>query len=159
MEKIKVLFVCLGNICRSPLIEGVFAAELEKVGLQHAFIIDSAGTHGYHTGSLPDTRSRKVAKQHGIELTHRARQLQSSDLDAFHYIFLMDESNLEHARRLGRANFHLARTFDPLAEGSTEVPDPYYGNEQDFENVYQMVKRISRVLTDNYRETGSLTGY
>jgi protein-tyrosine phosphatase len=146
---INVLFVCLGNICRSPLAEGTFRDLIEKKGLSAKIACDSAGTHGYHIGSLPDRRSRRVAADYGIPLTHQARKLSSDDFANFDYIIAMDESNLEYIqtqsyRSTGfypeEGRVFLYRDFDEQAD-SPHVPDPYYDDITAFENVYQIVLR------------------
>jgi protein-tyrosine phosphatase len=147
---IKVLFVCLGNICRSPIAEGVFNELIQQKGLQTQISCDSAGTAAYHTGSLPDKRMRSVALANGIKLTHQARQLSYHDFIDFDYIIAMDEANLDHIRlEWRRANgnnvstdqLYLYRTFDPERGNSLQVPDPYYDGMQAFENVYKIVLR------------------
>ncbi|AEI50868.1 low molecular weight protein-tyrosine-phosphatase [Runella slithyformis] len=146
---INVLFVCLGNICRSPLAEGVFRELVAQQGLTDTISCDSAGTHGYHIGALPDRRARRVAADYGIQLTHCARKLSSDDFANFDYIVAMDESNLEHIqtqsyRSTGfypeEGRIFRFRDFDDEADG-TDVPDPYYEDMAAFENVYQIVSR------------------
>ncbi|HUN24059.1 MAG TPA: low molecular weight protein-tyrosine-phosphatase [Anaerolineales bacterium] len=145
----KILFVCLGNICRSPMAEGIFADLVKKAGLSHQFEIDSAGTGDWHLGELADIRSRNVAQAHEIALTHRSRLMQSSDFDHFDLILAMDEQNVFNLNRLAssaeqRAKIRLLRDFDPQGRG--EVPDPYYGGIEGFERMYQMLLRCSRQL-------------
>lgn len=149
-----VLFVCLGNICRSPLAEGVFRHLVAERGLAEEFDIDSAGTGGWHVGEPADPRSRQVAQAHGIELTCRARRLEADDLERFEWILAMDRENLGAIRRLSgdaeaaAARLHLLREFDPEAGTDLEVPDPYYGGEDGFETVYAMVRRACEGLLD-----------
>lgn len=149
-----VLFVCLGNICRSPLAEGVFRSLVSNQELDEAFSIDSAGTGGWHVGSPPDPRSVQVAAEHGIELTGTARQLQEEDLDRFDVVLAMDRENLRNLERMAatgaHARIHLLREFDPEGEGD-EVPDPYYGGPGGFETVYQMVHRSCAALLEELR--------
>lgn len=153
----KVLFVCLGNICRSPMAEGVFRHMVENEGLNDKITIDSAGTSRYHTGSLPDARMRQVAQQHGIELTHKARQLSFGDFYDFHYIVAMDSNNYEDilsekpVNDDHRAKIVMMRSYDPAAE-SIDVPDPYYGGPEGFENVYQMLHRSCHNLLQEVKE-------
>ncbi len=146
---INVLFVCLGNICRSPLAEGVFRDLIAQKGLSDKITCDSAGTHGYHIGALPDRRARRVAADYGTQLTHNARKLASDDFANFDYIVAMDESNLEHIqthsyRSTGfypeEGRVFLYRDFDQQADENA-VPDPYYEDMAAFENVYQIVAR------------------
>lgn len=140
---IRVLFVCLGNICRSPLAEGVFVELLKERGLAHLFEVDSAGTASYHIGNLADARSRKVALEQGFELTHRARAFTSNDFSAFDYIVVMDKNNeydVNKKRPTGNTTpVVLMRGYD--TKPGTEVPDPYYGDYSDFEEVYEILKR------------------
>jgi protein-tyrosine phosphatase len=147
---ISVLFVCLGNICRSPIAEGVFNELLHQKGLQDRIQCDSAGTAAYHTGSLPDKRMRKVALDNGIKLTHQARQLTYKDFSQFDYIMAMDEANYDNIKRESRHidninklgdQIFLFRTFDPERGDSMQVPDPYYDGMEAFENVYEIVRR------------------
>jgi protein-tyrosine phosphatase len=160
-EKLKVLFVCLGNICRSPLAEGVFRHYVRQAGLEAAFMIDSAGTASYHVGDAPDQRTAAVALARGIELSSAARQITAADLDAFDYILAMDRENLANVQKLLRggqphAEIRLLRSFDPEANGEHDVPDPYYGGQRGFENVQDMVERACRELLRHIRAQHSL---
>ena len=146
--KIKILFVCMGNICRSPLAEGVFQAMLETQNLSQKFIIDSAGTSNYHVGDLADQRAVSVAKQRGVNLTHRARQFVANDFEEFDYILVMDHLNYDAVLNLGFLPHHpekvfLFRSFDIDAQGEDNVPDPYCGGEEDFGEVIDIVSRAS----------------
>ena len=158
---IRVLFVCLGNICRSPLAEGVFAHQIREAGLQAKFEIDSAGTANYHVGDPPDRRTCAVASARGIELTSRGRQIKRTDLQDFDYIIAMDSDNLADIKRLAskeqpRAELHLLREFDPLANGDLDVPDPYYGGKQGFEHVHDIVERSCASLIEHISEKHNL---
>ncbi|GAB3648231.1 low molecular weight protein-tyrosine-phosphatase [Echinicola sediminis] len=141
---IKVLFVCLGNICRSPLAEAIFNHQIKELGLENKFQSDSCGTSDYHIGELPDERSIKCAEQHGVHISHRGRQLCHTDIRDFDFIIAMDKSNRTNIHKLMEAynqqheQIHLMRDFqnNPDAE---EVPDPYYGGEEGFEKVYQIL--------------------
>lgn len=160
-DKLNVLFVCLGNICRSPLAEGVFQHMVRQAGLAHRFHIDSAGTSGYHAGDPPDTRTSSVALARGIELTSRSRQLVAEDLQRFDYLIVMDEDNRAGVERLARkqaprAKVHLLREFDEKANGDLNVPDPYYGGPRGFENVHDIVERSCHVLLDHIRNAHGL---
>ncbi|WP_025764350.1 low molecular weight protein-tyrosine-phosphatase [Dyadobacter tibetensis] len=149
---IRILFVCLGNICRSPITEGVFNALVQEKGLKGQFHCDSAGTGAYHIGCLPDSRMRAVAKRHGLALIHRARQLQQSDFQDFDYILAMDEANYRHIARqcfqqtgsiISENKLFLYRQFDPQRGESQNVPDPYYEDDDAFEEVYQIAYRCA----------------
>jgi protein-tyrosine phosphatase len=148
----RVLFVCLGNICRSPLAEGVFRSLVHARGLDHHYRIGSAGTGGWHAGERPDARSIAVALRNGVRLTSRARQVRAADLDDFDYLIAMDRQNLSELTDLARAHegsaaIHLLREFDS-DPGDRQVPDPYYGGEDGFDRVYAMVLRACTGLLD-----------
>ena len=143
----KLLFVCLGNICRSPAAEGVFLHLLEARGLSHQFLVDSAGTGGWHVGNPADRRMRAAAERRGIHLPSRARQIELADFSNFDRILTMDEDNLRAVRSL--AGELGARSDLALVEPMTshcrrfsdkEVPDPYYGGEQGFEHVLDLLE-------------------
>ena len=145
-EKISCLFVCLGNICRSPMAEGVFTALVSKHGLAGHFTLDSAGTGGWHAGEAPDPRSIRTAQNHGVDISHqRSRVLVPHDLERFDYIFAMDQSN--HANILKRnpeAPTDVVHMFLSLTAGAdAQVPDPYYDRDDGFEQVWGMVSEAS----------------
>jgi len=151
VDKTRVLFLCLGNICRSPLAEGLFAKLAVESGVAQHFEVDSAGTGAsYHLGEPADARSQRVAQQHGFTLQHRARQLVVADFEQFDYILCMDRKNFHHAQRLSeqvrnaRAQCMLMRTYDPKGPG--DVPDPFHGEQRDFEQVYEMLARSCQGL-------------
>lgn len=155
-EKIGVLFVCLGNICRSPLAEGVFRSIVSAEGMEHRFEIDSAGTSDYHIGSSPDARTIEEAQQRGLVLEHAARQITVEDLERFDYVIAMDASNLGNVERLarkqrGRAEVHLLRSFDAESGDDLEVPDPYFGGPEGFAQVHDLVERASHGLLSHIR--------
>ena len=139
----RVLFVCLGNICRSPLAEAIFQKKINDQQLNHLFTCDSCGTGNYHIGEQPDPRTIAVAQKHQVPINHRCRQLQSSDFQTFDRILAMDESNRRNIVWKGgdssKEKVWLMRNFDP--NGGEEVPDPYHGGEKDFEEVYQILDR------------------
>ena len=145
-QDVSVLFVCLGNICRSPLGEGVLAHRLEEADLSDRVHVDSAGTGTWHQGEPPDPRSTDVAMRHGISLRGRARRVRAEDFNEFDYIFAMDRSNLRDLRHLesqadGGALLSLFREFDPHPDGDLDVPDPYYGGADGFDLMFEMIDR------------------
>lgn len=144
-SKINVLFICLGNICRSPAAEGAFRSLVEKKGMSDLFHIDSCGTSNYHIGSLPDHRTRKVAQSRGINLSHKARELRNEDFDFFDFLLTMDNSNLKNVMsRCPESQLSKIRPFSSFfSELSPEVPDPYYGDIKDFELVQDLVEKCS----------------
>jgi len=148
--KTHILFVCLGNICRSPTAQGVFEQIVKQQQLDHLMNIDSAGTHAYHIGKQPDPRSQAAAKKRGVNLsTQRARKAEAMDFERFDYILAMDRSNYENLQKLAdetqQQKLHL---FMQFSEQWTvdEVPDPYYGGSQGFERVLDMVEDASNGL-------------
>lgn len=147
--------MCLGNICRSPLAEGVFRELVQQAGLQDRFLIDSAGTSGYHTGEGPDPRTSEVAARRGIILEHASRRLRAADLERFDFILAMDRENLGRIETLaagdGRCEIGLLRAYDESAEPGGEVPDPYYSGASGFEDVHDMVERACRGLLFHIR--------
>lgn len=150
-----VLFVCLGNICRSPLAKGIFQHQIRARRVEHLFRVDSCGTGGWHAGSGADPRTVQVAAAHGIEFPHIARQLDvASDL-AFDYLLAMDEDNLASLLHAGLPpdRVFLMRSFDPSLHGQPphrmNVPDPYYGGPDGFERVYQMLWSASEGLIEH----------
>ena len=151
---IKVLFVCMGNICRSPMAEGVFRQMLESAGLAEQVHVDSAGTHSYHIGAPPDTRSQATALRRGVNLQYlRARQVTEDDLVEFDYVLAMDRDNFAHLRLLC-PNPELQRRIQLFLDFAPdlpdrEVPDPYYGGSGGFERVMDLVEEAARgLLTD-----------
>ncbi|MEM1042599.1 MAG: low molecular weight protein-tyrosine-phosphatase [Bacteroidota bacterium] len=156
-DPVRVLFVCLGNICRSPLAEGYFRHLVQDEGLADRFEIDSAGTGPWHAGDPPDARMRSTARRRGISLEDlRGRQLERRDLQSFDHVFVMDKSNLHDTLALDPSGDHgtrvrLFREFDP-EPGDYQVPDPYTGGQAGFERVYDIVERTSRALLDRFRE-------
>lgn len=136
---IRVLFVCSGNICRSPMAEGIFRRMLRERGLEAEFEVDSAGTGAWHVGEEADPRAKEVLQRHGADFPHIARQLQRED-DGYDYLFAMDKSHLEHLYRMFPQSRHKIR----LLLGNGEVPDPYYGGLEGFEEVYQMLEGALR---------------
>ena len=150
-EKTSVLFVCMGNICRSPTAEGVFRHFVNEAGLSDRIVADSAGTHAYHVGEPPDRRACAAAERRGISLAKiRARRVSDRDFEEFDYIIAMDEDNqqrlLEQAPDEHRSKVKLFLSFASVSE--TEVPDPYYGGAAGFERVLDLVEEASRGLLE-----------
>ena len=148
-EKVSVLFVCMGNICRSPTAEGVFRYHVAEAGLDEVFEIDSAGTHAYHVGEPPDRRAQEAAARRGFSLAEiRARRVGPEDFERFEYIIAMDADNLVMLREQADAAFReKIRLFLEFGSGpETEVPDPYYGGATGFERVLDLVEDASRGL-------------
>jgi protein-tyrosine phosphatase len=154
-RKTRVLFVCMGNICRSPTAEGVFRGIVDRAGLADRFDIDSAGTHDYHIGDAPDARAQAAALRRGYDLSPlRARQVDSGDFSTFDFVLAMDRNNLallqqrcpaEHRRKV--------RMLLDFAESGLppEVPDPYYGSAQGFEQVLDLIEAGARGLLQHIR--------
>ena len=161
-QPFSILFICLGNICRSPLAEGVMRAVVQERFPQREFLIDSAGTNGYHTGEAPDERSVAVARQNGIDISkQRCRQLSDEDFSRFDLILGMDQNNLMTINRLAPCGspavtgLFTAVARDGLdghaADRGEEIPDPYYGDIEDFERVYEMVREAAEALADRLK--------
>lgn len=156
----KILFVCLGNIIRSPLAARLFEREIKERGLENKYVADAAGTADYHVGQEPDARMIRTAARRGFRYTHRARQIERSDLDEFDLIIPMDLENKADVEALSRkpahrAKIHLLREFDPEARSAIAVPDPWYGGPSGFEDAYDIIERSVRGLLDEF-EAGRL---
>ncbi len=154
---VKVLMVCMGNICRSPLAHGFFQHLVESEGLAEVIQVDSAGTHAYHVGEQPDPRSQQTAMSHGIDLSsQRARKVSAADFAEFDYVLAMDHDNLASLEAIcpsqHRERLRLFLDYAPQRQES-EVPDPYYGGQSGFERVFDMVEDASRGLLRTIRET------
>ena len=144
---VKILMVCLGNICRSPLAEGILASKLPKEN----FIVDSAGTGSWHVGHAPDKRSIAVAQKNGLCIDQqKGRQFKISDFDEFDYIYVMDNSNYRDIMQLAKTPEHKSKVNLILNElfpdENVDVPDPYYGAVNGFDNVYQMLDEVSEII-------------
>ena len=160
MKKVSVLFVCMGNICRSPTAHGVFEDLVERSGLQDYILVDSAGTHAYHVGNSPDPRSQKTAASRGVDLSgQRARQAVRNDFERFDYIIAMDKDNLSNLQFIaspeGREKLYLFLEFAPKL-GAKEVPDPYYGGSKGFDKVFDLVQSASEALLEHIRREHQL---
>ncbi len=150
-ETVSVLFVCMGNICRSPTAEGVFRHFVNEAGLAEKIDVDSAGTHAYHVGEPPDRRASAAAERRGVSLADiKARRVADSDFEQFDYIIAMDEDNqarlIDQAPDEYRDKVQLFLSYASVSE--TEVPDPYYGGAAGFERVLDLVEEASRGLLE-----------
>ena len=154
--KTKILFVCLGNICRSPAAEQIMRETVERAGLRARITVDSAGTYGGHAGDLPDPRMRSAAARRGYTLTHRARKIREEDFERFDRIVVMDDMNYETVHRLAPSPeaaqkiFRMREFFRRFAHWS-HVPDPYYEGHEGFELVLDMLEEGCSVLLDEIR--------
>lgn len=160
VHMIRVLFVCMGNICRSPLAEVIFQDLVRDAGLAGHFHIDSAGTGGWHEGERADARSIAIAAQNGHKLTSRARQIRPRDVVEHDYIVVMDKLNYTTVEQIkqnrgGGATIVLMRDYDPTPE-SGEVPDPYNLPDEAFEQVYQILRRSCQAFLDSLRQQHGL---
>lgn len=156
MSKVSVIFVCLGNICRSPTAEAVFRKLVSDEGLDEFIQIDSAGTHAYHIGKAPDPRAQQAAMRRGIDMSSlRGRQAEADDIDRFDYILAMDSENYYNLLDLSTDdNRHKVRMFMEFARHrpEDEVPDPYYGGASGFDNVLDMVEEAASGLLQEIRK-------
>jgi low molecular weight protein-tyrosine phosphatase len=148
MSQIKVLFVCMGNICRSPTAEGVFNKLIDDLGTTNRFLVDSAGTHAYHVGESPDNRAQQTARNRGVTLSNiRARKVSFSDFEQFDHILAMDTDNyhilLDSSPDEHHHKIKLFLDFAPKHE-ENNVPDPYYGGANGFEHVFDLVEDASK---------------
>ena len=151
----KILFVCLGNICRSPAAEGIFKKKIKDRDLENLFVVDSAGTGGWHVGNLADRRMREAALSRGIELTSRSRKIDDNDLYEFDHILVMDKDNLNAVKSLIKDNTYPINSKIKLILSYSkksqldEVPDPYYGGQNGFENVLDLLDDAIDELIDS----------
>lgn len=156
----RILFVCLGNICRSPTAEGVMRHLVEEAGVADGFVLDSAGTGGWHVGDPPDPRSREAARRRGIVVAGAARQVSAADFHDFDLILAMDRANLRDLRAAappdGTAEVRLLREYDEnsVGGGDLDVPDPYYGGPDGFDDVLDLVDAACRGVLAELRERG-----
>lgn len=161
MSVLKLCFVCMGNIVRSPLAENLFLHQVAEAGLEQHYTAASAGIISYHVGQHPDPRMRQVAARRGLKYDGRARQFEGSDFSRFDLILAMDTENLADLRahaaywnppEAALAKIRLLREFDPQGGPGAEVPDPYYGGVEGFERVYEIVDRSCRGLLQRLEE-------
>lgn len=160
-NKYRILFVCLGNICRSPAAEGVMRRLVEREGVADRIEIDSAGTYGGHRGELPDPRMRRAAARRGLDLTHRSRRLREEDFDEFDRIVVMDDMNYEDVHRAAPSREAAGRIFRMTEfcrrhPGRTYVPDPYYEGHAGFELVLDMLEDGCEGLLDELKKEGRI---
>ncbi len=159
MERVRICFVCLGNICRSPTAEACFLHVIEEVGIADRFVVDSAGTGGWHVGEPAHPDTRAAARARGVEIRSVARQFTSADYDRFDYVIAMDTQNRANLLRLAkderaRAKVHLFRDFDPASPKDEDVPDPYY--EGGFDMVFDVCDAAAKGLLAHLREAPGL---
>ncbi|MCB1173424.1 MAG: low molecular weight phosphotyrosine protein phosphatase [Leptospiraceae bacterium] len=162
--QIRLLFVCLGNICRSPTAEGTMQHLVQRAKLDRCFQIDSAGTSAWHAGEKANATSRKIARTHGIELQSRSRQFQTRDFQSFDLILAMDSSNYQEILKMARnpqdeSRVVLFRTFDPECDPfhPEDVPDPYYGGLDGFQTVQEIIIRSCQNLLDRIRQDSQIS--
>jgi protein-tyrosine phosphatase len=153
---VKLLFVCMGNICRSPTAEGVMRSLLREEGLEGEIEIDSAGTGGWHAGDPPDARATAAAARRGIVLEGAARQIRPADFETYDLLLAADRENLSVLREIApsaqaREKVRLLRSFDPGSHGDLDVPDPYYGGPDGFEEVLDLVEAACRGVLEDVR--------
>jgi protein-tyrosine phosphatase len=151
---VRLCFVCLGNICRSPTAEGIMLHLIERAGLRQQIRAESAGTADYHVGEPPDPRSLATARAHGVELPSLARRFEREDFARFDYVLAADTDNLRRLSALApdqaaRAKLHLLRSFDPGSPRGAAVPDPYYGDGDGFERVFEICEAACRGLLEH----------
>ena len=152
MQK-KIMFVCMGNICRSPLAEAVFHKMISENNLHDKYLSDSSGVTGYHIGERADHRMRETASGHGVIINHRAKKLTQKHIREYDLVLAMDYSNMQEIKQIAGNIFNsekikMFRDFDPVQNDGKEVPDPYYGCPKGFDNVYTIVERTCKSLLD-----------
>ena len=155
----RIMFVCTGNICRSPLAHRMLEKQAVERGLDTRIEVESSGTDAWHVGEDVDSRMRQTAARHGLDVRHRARKLTKDDLTTYDLIFAMSHGHLRAIRSMSRSvNVHLFREFDPAVRDSSappDTPDPYYGGDEGFEEVYQIAQRTCAAILDAL-ENGTL---
>ncbi len=164
-QTIRILFVCLGNICRSPLAEGILRKIVQQKGLEQFINIESAGTGHWHIDQAPDIRTQQIAHKYGIDISdHRGQQVSPKMLEKFHYLVAMDEENFHNLRKMfdrqrnsSNAKIIMMREFDPMTSNKTAaVPDPYYGGINGFEEIYQILDRSCQNFVEHLTTEYSL---
>jgi protein-tyrosine phosphatase len=155
----KILFVCMGNIVRSPLAENLFRQRAGQRGLDGRYQVDSAGTSSYHVGQVPDDRMRQTASRHGLDYTGRSRQVTPRDLETFDLIVALDSENYEDLRALAdrmgiNPEIRRLREFDREGDGALDVPDPYYGGQVGFEETFNIISRAVDGLMESLEGRG-----
>jgi protein-tyrosine phosphatase len=158
---IRLCFVCLGNICRSPTAEGIMHDLVDGADLTHAIALDSAGTGAYHVGEQADPRSRSTAANRGVTLRSISRQFVSSDFEEFDYVLAMDKENLLNLESISESagstdSLFLFRSFDPESPRGADVPDPYYGGPNGFDDVFDICEAACRGLLEHIQRTHKL---
>ena len=153
---LNVCFVCHGNICRSPLAQGVMESLVKQEGLEKTILVSSSGVSAWHVGEPPDDRMQDTAQKHGVLLDSRAQHFQATDYQKLDLVLAMDHSNLSTLKALkptseNQDKLFLFRSFDPNNNGNMEVPDPYYGGDQGFELVYEMVERTCPKILEHLK--------
>jgi protein-tyrosine phosphatase len=159
MDRVRICFVCLGNICRSPTAEACFIDRIEREGLADRFVVDSAGTGGWHAGEPAHPETRAAARARGVEIRSIARQLTAADFDRFDYLIAMDAQNRANLLRMAkddgaRAKVHLFRDFDPASPKGEDVPEPYY--EGGFDAVFDICEAAAAGLLEHLRRAHGL---
>ncbi|TCU16532.1 low molecular weight protein-tyrosine-phosphatase [Rhizobium sullae] len=160
MKRVSILFVCMGNICRSPLAEGILARIAREAGLADRFKIDSAGTGGWHQGKQPDGRSIAIARAHGIDITEqRARHIRPDDFEEFDLVLAMDRANIAELRAMAPGAGNIMLFGDAALQTGEDIPDPYYGGPEGFELIYTRLLTGCIALVDKLgADQASLSG-
>ncbi|MBR9861635.1 low molecular weight phosphotyrosine protein phosphatase [bacterium] len=143
MKENRIMFICLGNICRSPLAEAIFQHKIKEKGIENKYYVESSGTAPYHINDLPDPRTRRVAKERGVHMEHLGQQFRSVDFERFDLLVVMDDSNYQNIKKLNPPeNIEIVkmREYDPESKGD-DVPDPWYGDYSDFEKCFDILDR------------------
>lgn len=158
----KIMFVCMGNICRSPLAQAVFEHKVKERGLEAHYEAESSGTHGYHEGEDADPRMRATAARHGIDFHHPARKYNAHFLDSYHLVLAMDQGNYDDIRYASSGHPNLNRvykfrSFDPKGSEHDDVPDPYYKGDRGFELVFELVDRTTEALLNHLEKLRTRT--